>query len=125
MIVIWFHGTDRATAQKILKNGFKKGTHFASHLEDALEFGGDHVFEVALPYTPKDPNAWQVCIPKALQPKYISCLRSYTRTMVKDFPKRNKAIFEFNLKEHLQEKANRLSIAKDQAKKPTSGVGAP
>lgn len=45
---IWFHGTNKANAESILKEGFRPDTWFAAHLEDALAFGGNHVFEVAL-----------------------------------------------------------------------------
>ena len=41
-----YHGTTKRNAEKILKTGFKKGTWFALHLEDALEFGGEYVFRV-------------------------------------------------------------------------------
>lgn len=45
---IVYHGTDEATAKKILKTGFKPGTFFAIHLEDSLGFGGNYIFEVAV-----------------------------------------------------------------------------
>ena len=47
---IWFHGTQHRKAQKILKEGFREGTYFADHLEDALEFGGNHVFQVVIDF---------------------------------------------------------------------------
>lgn len=45
---IVYHGTDEATAKKILKTGFKPGTFFALHLEDSIGFGGNYIFEVAM-----------------------------------------------------------------------------
>lgn len=45
---IVYHGTDEATAKKILKTGFKPGTFFALHLEDSIGFGGNYIFEVAV-----------------------------------------------------------------------------
>ncbi len=41
-----YHGTTKENAEKIMRMGFKKGTWFALHLEDALEFGGEYVFRV-------------------------------------------------------------------------------
>ena len=41
-----FHGTNKRNAIKIQKEGFKKRTWFALHLEDAIEFGGNYVFMV-------------------------------------------------------------------------------
>ena len=41
-----YHGTTKKKAEKIKENGFRKGTWFALHLEDALEFGGEYVFRV-------------------------------------------------------------------------------
>lgn len=45
-LIIVYHGTDEEGSGKILKEGFSKGTWFAAHLEDAIEFGGSYVFEV-------------------------------------------------------------------------------
>ena len=46
---IVYHGTTRANATKIRRGGFKKGTWFAEHLECAVGYGGEYVFEIALP----------------------------------------------------------------------------
>jgi hypothetical protein len=54
-LIICFHGTNEANAKSILKRGFLPDTYFAAHLEDALEFGGNHVFEVAF-QVPKAEN---------------------------------------------------------------------
>src|SRR3989344_7924290 len=54
--IIAYHGTNRKGALGIIKTGFKPYTHFAQHLEDALEFGGSWVFSV---YFKKVPNVWQ------------------------------------------------------------------
>ena len=55
---ICYHGTDKQTASKILLEGFEIGTHFARHLEDAIEFGGDHIFEVSFKQKTL-PKNWQ------------------------------------------------------------------
>ena len=44
--MIVFHGTNKENAISISKLGFESDTHFAIHLEDALEFGGSWVFMV-------------------------------------------------------------------------------
>jgi len=51
-----FHGTNKENALKILNKGFEKGTHFAKHLEDSLEFGGSWVFMV---WFKEDYKNWQ------------------------------------------------------------------
>lgn len=60
---ICYHGTDGATAEVIMESGFLPGTYFALHLEDALGFGGEHIFEVAFPYDTEAPDGWQFTIP--------------------------------------------------------------
>ncbi len=49
--IIVYHGTKVVEARKILKEGFKEGTYFAKHLEDAIGYGGNYVFEVAYLYS--------------------------------------------------------------------------
>ncbi len=43
---VLFHGTTKENAKIILKEGFKVGTYFGRHLEDALHMGGNYIFEV-------------------------------------------------------------------------------
>ena len=46
---IVFHGTkDLKTARQILREGFAPFTYFGLNLQDALEFGGEYIFYVAL-----------------------------------------------------------------------------
>jgi hypothetical protein len=59
---IWFHGTDLKAAEQIRREGFRAGSWFAEALEDALEFGGKVVFEVALDHRPVEDGNWQMCI---------------------------------------------------------------
>lgn len=53
---ICYHGTNEGNAQSILKTGFRYGTWFAANLQDALAFGGPHVFEVVFD---RIPQYWQ------------------------------------------------------------------
>lgn len=57
--VICFHGTEAVNATNILVDGFKKGTYFAKHLEDALEFGGLWVFQACFDEEQLPPGCWQ------------------------------------------------------------------
>jgi len=45
---ISYHGTSRRNALSIIKTGFRKGTFFAKHLEDAIEFarGSNPIIEI-------------------------------------------------------------------------------
>ncbi len=45
---IMYHGTNYRNSINILKYGFKSGTFFSKHLEDALFFGGNYIFEVRI-----------------------------------------------------------------------------
>jgi len=53
---ICYHGTNEENAQSILKEGFRPESWFARHLEDAIEKGGIHVFQVAFD---DPPDHWQ------------------------------------------------------------------
>ena len=46
MVLYCYHGTNEENSKSILKDGFREGTYFAYHLEDALTFGGQYVFLV-------------------------------------------------------------------------------
>lgn len=106
-VMIWFHGTDQKAAQKILKTGFKKGTYFAAHLEDAIEFGGDHVFEVALSFKEGDSSEWQITVARPVPPRFIVRLQRHAPVTVRDFPDVRRRMFEAN-QEDLQAKENAL-----------------
>jgi len=71
---IVFHGTNKENALKIIKHGFKTGTHFAEHLEDSLEFGGSWVFMVKFENPPKN---WQFVTDESLPPSRIYRLTQY------------------------------------------------
>lgn len=54
---ICYHGTNEENAASILKTGFHYGSWFAANLQDALSYGGPHVFQVAFDFD-EAPN-WQ------------------------------------------------------------------
>lgn len=53
--IIAYHGTTKASAELIKKTGFRKGTYFAVHKEDAVKFGGPFIFAVKFS---DDPSMW-------------------------------------------------------------------
>ena len=55
----WYHGTDFEAAHLILDSGFQPLTYFGRSMEDALDFGGDWVFEVWFDKDPVPYPAWQ------------------------------------------------------------------
>jgi hypothetical protein len=55
---ICYHGTNEENAASILKTGFRYGSWFAASLQDALAFGGPHVFLVAFDFD-EPPRNWQ------------------------------------------------------------------
>ena len=73
--VICFHGTDVNSARCILQGGFFSDCWFATHLEDAIRFGGSHVFQVAFDDPPKD--WWQFHVPNKIGPQHIVCYQRF------------------------------------------------
>ena len=70
-LTICYHGTNAAAARQIVGRGFARGTHFATHLEDALGYGGGHLFEVAFPTDSVPPDRWQFIIGRRVPPSRI------------------------------------------------------
>jgi len=103
---ICYHGTTEKNANKILKDGFKSGTYFAMHLEDAIGFGGDYVFEVL--FNSKRFNGvvdWQFHTLEKISSDNIVGLKHYNVELLGENKDLRNEIFEFNLFEHdLKEK---------------------
>ena len=79
---IWYHGTTKVNAKKILKEGFKKGTYFADHLEDALYYGGNNVFEVRIDFKFNKGRrykafSWQVMCANNITTDHIIAYKTY------------------------------------------------
>src|SRR5882757_6624388 len=91
---IWFHGTERDAAQKISEFGFSAGSWFAEHLEDAIEFGGPYVFEVALAQKPVVDGNWQMKIADPVEARSIVRLTHHSSAVLEDHPERRTAVFE-------------------------------
>jgi len=92
---LWYHGTNKESASKILKNGFKEGTYFARHLEDALGFGGEYVFEVALKLNHK---YWELITKDVISADRIVRLKKYKRPNIEfENKKLGDEVFNWNL----------------------------
>ncbi len=76
MLRIWFHGTTRENAEQIQEEGFKIGTYFAKHLEDAIGYGGQHVLWVAIDFR-SSPLKWQVINSNVISPDRIVRYEAY------------------------------------------------
>jgi len=72
---IVYHGTNVVNARKILREGFKEGTYFAIHMEDALGYGGAYLFEVVCPTHLIPKGCWQ--FRAAIIPEFIVRLTKY------------------------------------------------
>ena len=76
---ICFHGTNKRNAERILKQGFKAGTWFADHLEDALEYGGKHIFQVAVEWYWKRTYNWQILSANHISKERIVSYEIYSK----------------------------------------------
>lgn len=82
-LVIIYHGTDANNSKKILQSGFKKGTYFAVHLEDALGYGGKYIFELCYPAKDIPKSSWQFISDLVIPPEFIVRLTKYNPSKVK------------------------------------------
>lgn len=94
---IWFHGTDEKSADQILKYGFRSCTYFAAHLEDAIEFGGEHILEVALDVEESRAKDWQIKYAEPVSPNAIVSYAVYSRVVYFENQKLIDKIFEANV----------------------------
>ena len=73
--MIAYHGTNKEAAESIKLTGFRQGTYFAYHKEDAIEFGGKYVFEVEFSDDPVrwrgEPDGWQFFLRDPLGVEHI------------------------------------------------------
>ena len=94
-LCICYHGTKKVAARSIMKEGFREGTYFARHLEDAVGFGGYHVFEVCFQADLLHDN-WQFCAWEVVPPDRIISYRVYRRTVEYENGDLRNTIFESN-----------------------------
>ncbi len=95
-ICFWYHGTSKENADSILKSGFRAGTYFAKHLEDAVGYGGPYVFEVVL-YFPGENPPWQHKSGDPVPSDQIFSLKRYdTETLWSDSSDRDRHVGYYN-----------------------------
>lgn len=94
---IVYHGTNQVAAESILHEGFRTGTWFARHLEDALTFGGLHVFEVVAETDKISGNNWQFTITHPWVPTKIVGYKIYMINAQIDNKEIRERIFHSNL----------------------------
>lgn len=97
-LCICYHGTNKKNAGGILKEGFRKGTWFALHLESALGYGGRNVFEVCFETRKIPKGNWQFIIPERYLPDRIIRYTIYSSKKMMDRPKEREKVFLSNLK---------------------------
>ena len=73
---LWYHGTSRENADKILVEGFREGTYFAQNVDDALCMGGAYVFAVSFSSS-QTSSCWQWGTPSAIPSERIHSLRRF------------------------------------------------
>jgi len=94
---LWYHGTkDTAVADKISREGFAASSWFADRQEDAIEFGGCHVFEVMLRHRPVHKGNWQMRVDEAVPPSAIVRRSVFRIEIIEDYPDRRKIVFDSN-----------------------------
>ncbi len=69
---LWFHGTNKKRADIILKKGFKVGTFFGKHMENAFWYGGKYIFVIFFEENPTE--YWEFVSSKIILPSEIFIL---------------------------------------------------
>lgn len=90
---ICYHGTKVENVESIQKHGFWSGSWFSRHLEDAVGFGGEHVFEVCFE---DPPDHWQFLCPHQVSPEQIVSYKVYRIQSMYENDDLRKAVFESN-----------------------------
>ena len=92
-LIILYHGTKfKYVADKILKEGFKEWTYFATDIGTAISQGGKYVFEVVF-ITSDLPDNWQVRCENKIIPERIVGLTKYDQTILVNNKKLRNEIF--------------------------------
>lgn len=99
-MTICYHGTDAEAAEKIREEGFRLYTYFARNLENAVGYGGQHIFEVMFETAEIEMFGWQFKAPEQVMPDRI--VRHYT--FEKEVKLENKDLRERIFQSNMQEK---------------------
>lgn len=95
-MICCYHGTSEENATSIRETGFREWTWFAKHLEDAIGFGGLHVFKVAFN---DPPDHWQFMSENIVLPENIVEYSVYTEELVMRNEELGKKVFQSNIGE--------------------------
>ena len=106
MSAICYHGTSHVGLKKIRKFGFRPGTHFARHLEDALEFGGPVVLQVVFDDSLHHGDYWQFTNYNIVKPERIVSITEYRTRKVFDNPELREQVFRTAESQNQQETAD-------------------
>ena len=79
--VIRYHGTSKDNADHIIVGGFIEDTWFAESLQDAIGYGGPHIFEVAFEEE-EVSEKWQFTIPEIIPPEKIITYSLFSRKVI-------------------------------------------
>jgi len=90
---ICYHGTSEENARSILCQGFRDGTWFAANLQDAIGFGGLHVFQVVFDFD--EPPNWQFTSPPVALDRIVR-YTIYQQEVLLENEELRKRIFEHN-----------------------------
>ncbi len=71
---ICYHGTNTEAAARISKTGFHPWSHFARKMNDAIAFGGNHVFSVRFEQSKMPDGGWQFHNRQIIPPSEIVSL---------------------------------------------------
>ena len=96
---ICYHGTSKENVVDILRDGFREGTYFARHLENAVHMGGPHVFGVAFDtakFSHSIPH-WQFILKEVVSPSRIVHYRVYQMREVACNERLGEEILQSNL----------------------------
>lgn len=94
-MIICYHGTDAESVEAIRAHGFRVGTFFARHLEDALGYGGEYILEVAFEKR-EVGSGWQFTIHESVPPERVVKITRIETDVLYENKDLRKRVFESN-----------------------------
>ena len=80
-----------------MKTGFNQWTYFARHLEDAIAYGGEYIFDVLFETDEIPTDNWQFINHEVITPDKIVRLTKHNVKVLFDNTKLRDKIFRMNL----------------------------
>lgn len=107
LLHILYHGTSKENANKILKDGFDPYTYFAKNLRDAINMGGEYIFEVMFehkiaPNWFENFRCWQIRNKQHIPPNNIVSLKQYSISEIFANKKLANQVFQTSLEYYNQ-----------------------